>query len=154
MKGDEKKFHNYSLSFYQKENALQEVSNRAKLGFDNFQRHEKILKPRTIDLFIEFINKNKEGQRELLREDSEAYLDALFDIVKGLNSNRELMEFVLPTIDAILSEESRVLRELVNNMKQSKGTNITAQLKSILAVDGHQPAAYEAAARVISLILG
>jgi len=31
---------------------------------------------------------------------------------------------------------------------------IISQLKSILAVDGHQPAAYEAAARVISLILG
>ena len=52
------------------------------------------------------------------------------------------MEFVLPTIDAILSEESRVLRELVDNIKQSKGANITSQLKSILAVDGHQPAAY------------
>lgn len=43
-----KKYHNYSLAFYQKDAALNEVSNRAKLGFDNFQRHEKILKPRTI----------------------------------------------------------------------------------------------------------
>jgi hypothetical protein len=33
-----KKYHNYSLSFYQKDTALNEVSNRAKLGFDNFQR--------------------------------------------------------------------------------------------------------------------
>lgn len=33
-----KKYHNYSLSFYQKDAALNEVSNRAKLGFDNFQR--------------------------------------------------------------------------------------------------------------------
>lgn len=43
-----KKYHNYSLAFFQKDTALNEVSNRAKLGFDNFQRHEKILKPRTI----------------------------------------------------------------------------------------------------------
>ena len=64
------------------------------------------------------------------------------------------MEFVLPTIDAILSEENRVLREVVENIKESKGLGIIAQLKSILAVDGHQAAAYEAAARVVSLILG
>lgn len=37
-------------------------------------------------------------------------MDALFDVVKCLNSDRELMEFVLPTIDAILLEERNVLR--------------------------------------------
>lgn len=36
---DDKKFHNYSLAFYHKDNVLAEVSNRAKLGFDNFQRN-------------------------------------------------------------------------------------------------------------------
>lgn len=71
------------------------------------------MKSRSIELFIEFTNRNKEGQKELLREDGESYIEALFDVVKGLNSNRELMEFVLPTIDAILSEETRVLREVV-----------------------------------------
>jgi hypothetical protein len=70
MKENEKKYHNYSLSFYQKENDLREVSNRAKLGFDNFQRHEKILKPRTIELFLNFANQNKEEQKECLKEDS------------------------------------------------------------------------------------
>ena len=37
-------------------------------------------------------------------------MEAFFDIVKVLNSNRELMEYVLPTIDAILVEEPRILR--------------------------------------------
>lgn len=36
---DTKKYHNYSLAFYQKDASLNEVSNRAKLGFDNFQRY-------------------------------------------------------------------------------------------------------------------
>jgi hypothetical protein len=30
-------------------------------------------------------------------------MDAIFDVVRNLNSNRELMEFVMPTIDAILT---------------------------------------------------
>ena len=154
MKGDEKKYHNYSLSFYQKEKSLQEVSTRAKLGFDNFQRHEKILKPRTADLFVEFSGRNKEAQKELLADEAESYIEALFDIVKALSGNRELMEFVLPTLDAILSEEARVLRELVANIKEGKAPNITGQLRAILAVDNHEPAAYEAAARVLALILG
>lgn len=66
---DDKKFHNYSLSFYHKDNVLAEVSNRAKLGFDNFQRNEKILKPRTSELFLKFSGENKAGQQALLADD-------------------------------------------------------------------------------------
>ena len=43
-------------------------------------------------------------------------MDALFDVVRNLNSNRELMEFVLPTIDSILTYEPSVLRELVSGI--------------------------------------
>ena len=107
---DSKKYHNYSLSFYQKDQSLIDVSNRASLGFDNFQRHEKILKPRTSELFVKFSQENKEGQKNMLHDEGDAYMDAFFDIVKVLNSNRELMEFVLPTIDAILIEEPKILR--------------------------------------------
>ena len=88
---DDKKYHNYSLSFYQKDASLAEVSNRARLGFDNFQRHEKILKPRTVELFLRFTGEKKQGQQALLEAESDEYMDAFFDIVKVLNSNRELM---------------------------------------------------------------
>ena len=44
-------------------------------------------------------------------------MDALFDVVKCLNSDRELMEFVLPTIDSILMEERNVLREVVKKVR-------------------------------------
>lgn len=50
-----KKYHNYSLSFYQKDKSLLDVSQRASLGFENFQKnYEKIFKPRTCDLFMKF----------------------------------------------------------------------------------------------------
>lgn len=149
-----KKYHNYSLSFYQKDSALNEVSNRAKLGFDNFQRHEKILKPRTIELFLKFTDRNREGQHALLVDESDLYMDAIFDVVKNLNSNRELMEFVLPTIDAVLTYEPAVLREVVAGIIETKSTAILATPKSILAIDGHQPATYEAAARIVCIVLG
>lgn len=81
-------------------------------------------------------------------------MDALFDVVKNLNSNRELMEFVLPTIDAILTYEPSVLREIVTGIIESKSIAILAAPKSILAIDGHQPATYEAATRIVCLVLG
>ena len=49
----------------------------------------------------------------MLEDDSEAIIEALFDIVKSLNSDRDLMEFVVPTLDAILTEERVVVREVV-----------------------------------------
>ena len=52
------------------------------------------------------------------------------------------MEYVLPTIDAILFEEPRILRELVGIIKDSKNTNLLSAPKSILAVESHQPATY------------
>jgi len=60
-------------------------------------------------------------------------MDAFFDVVKCLNSDRELMEFVLPTIDAILMEERNVLREVVNRVRIEKG-GIVNPLKSILSL--------------------
>jgi hypothetical protein len=81
-------------------------------------------------------------------------MDAVFDVVRNLNSNRELMEFVMPTIDAILTYEPAVLRELVSNILETKNTSILSTPKSILAIDGHQPATYEAAARVVCIVLG
>ena len=63
------------------------------------------------------------------------------------------MEFVLPTVDAILIEERRVLREVVDKVKKEKGGIITP-LKAILSIEGHADATYESCARIVSLILG
>lgn len=63
------------------------------------------------------------------------------------------MEFILPTIDAILSEERKVLREVVEKTKKDKGASL-APFKVILSIDGHADATYESAARILALILG
>jgi len=57
------------------------------LGFDQFGSSSKdsALKAKTIDNFKLFNKKNKTGQRELLQEDPEAYVDALLDVVICLN---------------------------------------------------------------------
>lgn len=90
----------------------------------------------------------------MLAEDSDAIMNALFEIVRVLNSNRELMEFILPTIDAILIEEPKVLREIVSEIIETKNTGILTQLKCILSIENHEPASYEAATRIVCIIMG
>lgn len=64
------------------------------------------------------------------------------------------MEFVLPTLDAILTEERVVLREVVESIKKSKNSNVLTSLKGIFAVPSHPDVTYEAVARIISTIYG
>ncbi len=64
-KSDDKKFLHYSLCFYQKEKELINIANRAKLGFDQFNSSSKesALKPKTVENFLKFNQKNKAYQK-------------------------------------------------------------------------------------------
>jgi len=68
-------------------------------------------------------------------------MEALMDIVNNLNNDRDLMEFVVPTTDAILTEEPLVLREVVQNVISARGKDTFMQsLKSFMYVLDHRPA--------------
>lgn len=88
MKTENKSYHHYSLSFYQKEKILSEVTARVKMGFHNFQKHEKLLKPKSIENFLRVAQENKNIQKDELKNDSESIMEALFDVVRCLNSDR------------------------------------------------------------------
>lgn len=66
-----------------------------------------------------------------MEEDPEAYLEALVDVVICLNRETDLMEYVLTTLDAILTEERQALRIIVNDMKQGKYNSLISKLKGI-----------------------
>ena len=103
MKRDPKKYHHYSLAFYGKDEALFEVTRRSRQGFSNLDQYQKNLKPRTNELFKKFSAELKAEQQKLLEEESEAYVDVFIDVIKNMNGDRDLMEFVLPTFDAIIT---------------------------------------------------
>jgi len=70
----------------------------------------------------------------LLEDDPEAYVDAFVDIVSNLNRDRDLMEYVLATLDAILTEERSILRELVEGLKKGKHNGFISKLKSFISL--------------------
>ncbi len=134
MRPDDKKYHQYSLSFYQREKDLVAVTNRVKLGFSHFDRNEKSLKQRTVENFLRFNERNKANQKILLQDDPEAYVETFVDIVLNLNRDRDLMEYVLATLDAVLTEERAFLREAVDGLRKGKYNGFIAKLKSFLSV--------------------
>jgi len=81
-------------------------------------------------------------------------MEALFDIVMNLNRDRDLMEYVLPTIDAILTEERTVLREIVEDIKKGKYPSLFSKLKGFSPLEDHREVTVLAAARIASIILG
>lgn len=64
------------------------------------------------------------------------------------------MEYVLPTIDAIITEERAVLRELINGFKKGKYPTFISKLKGFSPLDDHRDVTVLAAARIASIILG
>lgn len=64
------------------------------------------------------------------------------------------MEYVLATLDAILTEERSFLREAVDGLRNGKYNGFIAKLKSFLSVDDHREVTIVAAARVTSILLG
>lgn len=63
------------------------------------------------------------------------------DIIKNLNGDRDLMEFVLPTFDAIITEERRILREVVDVVARSRGQDaFLKNLKTFIYVPEHRSA--------------
>ena len=121
MKRDPKKYHHYSLAFYGKDEALFEVTRRSRQGFSNIDHYQKNLKPRTIELFKRFSSELKAEQQGLLEEESGTYVDVFIDVIKNMNGDRDLMEFVLPTFDAIITEDKKILREVIDIVTRSKG---------------------------------
>ena len=94
MKTESKKYHQYSLSFYQREKELQEVNTRVKMGSSQLDKNDKALKRSSIDTFLAFNEHHKNGQRALLLEDTEAVMDVLVDIVMNVNKDRDFMEYI------------------------------------------------------------
>lgn len=90
----------------------------------------------------------------MLEDDPEAYVDAFVDIVINLNRDRDLMEYVLPALDAILTEERPVLRELIDGIKKGKYPNLISKLKGFSPLDDQREVTVLAASRVASIILG
>jgi hypothetical protein len=64
------------------------------------------------------------------------------------------MEYVLSTLDAILTEERGALRELIDGLRKGKYNSLISKLKSFISLEDHRDVTIIAASRVAAIILG
>jgi hypothetical protein len=64
------------------------------------------------------------------------------------------MEYVLPALDAILTEERAVFRELIEGIRKGKNLSLITKLKGFSPLDDHREVTVLAACRLASMILG
>lgn len=153
-----KQYLHYSTVFHCYQEALLEVSSRVALGFHNLKHREKELRPGTVELFIEFSELSKDKQRELLV--NYRYLEALFDVATRLSSDRDLMEYVLPTIDAILCEERFVLKDIKEQIIKGGNRTIEEFMRLLARIwtnkseEALRPVAVEASLKILSVTYG
>lgn len=64
------------------------------------------------------------------------------------------MEYVLPTFDAILTEERTFLRQLINDLRKAKYPSFISKLKGFSLLNDYKAVTILAASRIVSTILG
>jgi len=64
------------------------------------------------------------------------------------------MEYVLPTFDAILTEERSILRQIVDDLRKGKYPTLIAKLKGFSLFNDYKAVTILAASRIASTILG
>jgi len=90
------------------------------------------------------------------------YIEALFDIATCLSYDRDLMEFALPTIDAILCEERIVLKDIQEQIVKGSNKVIEGFLRELDRLwstklnssENARPVVAECAIKILSVTYG
>ena len=98
-----RRYLNYSLVFYDREDSLKEIQNRVNEGFSNLDRIGTLVSKETLDKFKKFNALEIAGQRDLIQKpDGIGYINMLFEILNGCNHDNFLLMYIVPTIDGII----------------------------------------------------
>lgn len=112
-----RRYLNYSLVFYEREDSLKDIQNRVNDGFSNLDKQGSLLKSTdSLEKFKAFNKADIVGQREFIsKNDGIGYINALFDILSSCNHDNFVMMYVVPTIDGIILGKKTV--RVLNNSR-------------------------------------
>ncbi|CAD8194181.1 unnamed protein product [Paramecium octaurelia] len=138
-----------SITFYQREQYLNKVMKDCEDCFKQLDQHGKSIKRETKDMFIKFTQGKLQEQKKLLETDSVGVFSMVLDIVENLIHDKPLMTYILTTIEAIISDNQRLLKQFMRALTPQ----ILPKLKQFLFLEGYDPMAYEAAAKIATMII-
>lgn len=73
----------------------------------------------------------------------------MLDLIENVSLDKPLMAYVLPTLDAIISENQKQFKQFMRAINPQ----IVPKLKSFLFLEGYESSVYEAAAKIITMII-
>ncbi|CAD8207074.1 unnamed protein product [Paramecium octaurelia] len=138
-----------SITFYQREQYLNKVMKDCEDCFKQLDQHGKSIKRETKDMFIKFTQGKLQEQKKLLETDSVGVFSMVLDIIENLIHDKPLMSYILTTIEAIISDNQRLFKQFMRALTPQ----VLPKLKQFLFLDGYDPMAYEAAAKIATMII-
>ncbi|CAD8109534.1 unnamed protein product [Paramecium primaurelia] len=138
-----------SITFYQREQYLNKVMKDCEDCFKQLDQHGKSIKRDTKDMFIKFTQGKLQEQKKLLETDSVGVFSMILDIIENLIHDKPLMSYILTTIEAIISDNQRLFKQFMRALTPQ----VLPKLKQFLFLDGYDPMAYEAAAKIATMII-
>ncbi|CAD8111966.1 unnamed protein product [Paramecium primaurelia] len=138
-----------SITFYQREQYLNKVMKDCEDCFKQLDQHGKSIKRETKDMFIKFTQGKLQEQKKLLETDSVGVFSMVLDIIENLIHDKPLMTYILTTIEAIISDNQRLFKQFMRALTPQ----VLPKLKQFLFLDGYDPMAYEAAAKIATMII-
>ncbi|CAD8208099.1 unnamed protein product [Paramecium pentaurelia] len=138
-----------SITFYQREQYLNKVMKDCEDCFKQLDQHGKSIKRDTKDMFIKFTQGKLQEQKKLLETDSVGVFSMVLDIIENLIHDKPLMSYILTTIEAIISDNQRLFKQFMRALTPQ----VLPKLKQFLFLDGYDPMAYEAAAKIATMII-
>ncbi|KRX04842.1 Armadillo-type fold [Pseudocohnilembus persalinus] len=146
--GDFKKYHNYSTVFVGREQEANSISYH-NLGVEN----HKDLKSNTSKQFRQFVDLlNVSEQREHLSKNAPQIFDAIQDIIDKVSYEQDLIKFVLPLLDGILTDDRKNIQFIIRNITNNGDKTLITALQRILQDPKHNIIVHEAAAKILAFI--
>ncbi|CAD8120222.1 unnamed protein product [Paramecium sonneborni] len=138
-----------SITFFQREQYLSKVIKDCEECFKRLEQHGRSIKDETKNMFIRFTQAKLLEQKQFLETESVGVFSMLFDILENLIHDKPLMTYILTTIEAIISDNQRLFKQFMRALNPQ----VLPKLKQFLFLDGYDPMVYEAAAKIITMII-
>lgn len=122
------------------------------LGVNHLISHVKLLKESTMAVVSKFNSSSRAEQLAMLEEEPDRVLEGLVNVIETVAQDRELMRYMMATLDGLIREAPKYLGVLTR-LRAPSGKTTWQLLKSFMSLS-HEPATHEACFHLLCLIAG
>ncbi len=151
MKFEKTKLIGFSFAFYNKSNFKEYLINE-KGGLE--ESHKRLLGEDNYKCLLEFNQALIDQQRDMLSQKPKELMKTFMEALFTLESDKNLLSYILPYIDAILFDRNDMVSVILEISKEKPKLDLIAFLKNILVSKESifNSIIYDSSARILSAI--